>query len=115
VTATEVYWIALYEILVGYSPPPWSQPLGRPQGDQGGAPATGAFVRQSEGIDLGQAADNGVHLAAQGTDAFAMDDAHLENPALAARSQVLGHEFLRFPGQERVQVQDSVDGNFCCP
>jgi hypothetical protein len=55
-----------------------------------------------------------VNLAAQGTDAFAMDDAHFENPALAACSQVLGHEFLHLAWQERVQVQDSVDGDFCC-
>jgi len=54
--------------------------------------------------------EDGVHSAAQISDALAMDDAHLENSALPARVQVFEHQVFDLSGLERVQIQHAING-----
>jgi len=52
---------------------------------------------------------NRMNRATQIPDAFAMDNADLNNPVFAASRQVIDDQLLHLPGIERVQVQYPID------
>src|SRR5437867_3943537 len=58
---------------------------------------------------LGQ---DGMDGTPQIADAFAMDNAHLENPTFLAGGQVIGHEVLYLARLKRVQIQHPINGKF---
>jgi hypothetical protein len=55
--------------------------------------------------------EDGVDTSAQLSNAFAMDDADLENTPFTARSQVIPHQPFYCAWLERMQIQDAIDWN----
>jgi len=55
---------------------------------------------------------NRVHRAPQVADAFAVDDAHLEDAPLPPPGQLIRHEILHLARIERVQIQHAVNWQF---
>src|SRR5208282_4757914 len=73
-------------------------------------PAPVLRMVQGERRDLGVFGQDRVNGAPQVADAFAVNNAHLEDAALAAGRQVVRHQVLELTRAERVQVQHAVNG-----
>jgi len=86
--------------------------LWRTQLNEGGAPAAVFRVVERERKDGGVSRQDGVNAAAEVSDAFAVDDAHLENAFLEAGLKVFRDEFADVLRAERVEIQDTVDRQF---
>lgn len=77
--------------------------------DEGGAPAAVFGVVQGEGDDLRVPGKDGVDRSAHVAHALAMNDAHLENRALLAGSQVVRHQIFDLVGSEVMQIEHTVN------
>ncbi|MDB6018159.1 MAG: hypothetical protein JWR19_2648 [Pedosphaera sp.] len=67
-------------------------------------------VVEGELDDLGMISEEGVDGAAEMADAFAVDDANLEDVFFLTGSEIIEDEVLHFAGLEAVQIQHAVDG-----
>lgn len=73
------------------------------------APAAELRMGQREGNNVRVLREERVHRAAQIADAFAVDNAHLENASFAARGEVIRHQILNFARLKGVQVQHAIN------
>ncbi len=76
----------------------------------GGSPAAERLGGQGEGLYTRMTRQDGVDCPPQVPDAFAMNDPHPENAALAASFEVIRDQFFDFLRTKGVQVQDAIDG-----
>lgn len=67
------------------------------------------FTREMELRHVRLLLQNGVNSLAQLPDAFAVDDAHAQNPARPTLRQIFHHERLHFARLKRVQVQHAIN------
>jgi len=95
--------------MAGFQHPLFS---GFSQVEDGGSPAAVLRVVQFKGDYVGMLGENRVDGAAQGADSFAVDDAHLENPACPAGCQIFRHQVFYFDRLKGMQVEDAVNGLF---
>src|SRR5205807_8665758 len=77
--------------------------------NQRGAPAAELRMVEAERHDIWMFGEDGMDRAPQIANAFAMNDAHLENPAFAASGQIIRHQVLYLARLERVQIQHAIN------
>src|SRR4051812_26944075 len=80
-----------------------------PQRDYRRPPAAVLRMVQGKGCHLRMLGENGMHRPPQLTDAFAMDDAHLQNAPFLARRQVIQHQVLNLARLEVMQIEHPVN------
>lgn len=73
--------------------------------DDGCAPRAARFIAEAIGCDKGRALQQGVHGRAQRSGAFAMDDAHIAQPALGALGQVSGNQLAEITRAKGVKIE----------
>lgn len=73
------------------------------------APAAEMFTREMKLRHVGMRLQKFVNGLAQLPDAFAVDDAHAQNPARPTRHQIFHHERLHFARLKRVQVKHAIN------
>ncbi len=81
------------------------------QGDAGRAPASTGLIAEPKGDDFRKALEQAVHTLAQGAGAFSVDDANLEQTALAAFPKVFREEIADLIRAKGVEVQLRGDGD----
>ena len=77
--------------------------------DEGGAPAAVLGVVEREGSNRRMPGEDGVDSAPEVADAFAVNDADLEDPFCLAGRQVIRHEVFDLTRKEGVQIQHTID------
>ena len=75
----------------------------------GCSPAAKRFVRQMKRRYLGMFRQKLVDGFPQLPDAFAVDDAHAQNPARPTLRQIIPHQRLHLPWLKGVQVQHAIN------
>ena len=68
------------------------------------------FIRQMELRHIGMLCQKFVNGLAQLPDAFAVDDAHPQNPPHPALRQIIQHQRFHLARLKRVQVQHAING-----
>jgi hypothetical protein len=70
-----------------------------------GPPGTVGFVPTTKILHCGITAEKSSDTCAQGTRAFSVDDADLQQTAFSTLRQIKGEEFVQVPGTKRVQIK----------
>ena len=75
-------------------------------------PSARPFLCSSERLNIRKLLKDGFHYISDRAYAFPVDDANLQDAALATDREILRHEVFHVSRLERVEVEDPVDGLF---
>jgi hypothetical protein len=77
--------------------------------DDGGAPGAEGAAGEVERVDVGAFFEEGVHGGTECADAFAMDDADVEDALLATDVEVIVDDVFDVARSEGMEIEDAVD------